>query len=553
MSHLVTLGVLLSSIWATSSDVLKPRGVSLMKASLYQPASEFTCFDGSLTIPFTYINDDYCDCHDSSDEPGTSACPNGTFHCLNIGHAPKDIPSSRVNDGICDCCDGSDEYQSKKNCQDTCHEEGRSAREEADRLAEIIKQGSAIRDQLVTKGKQLKEEKKIRLEQLQKDEQEAEAIKEEKDEIKSRVEALESVALKKYKEIEEREREEQEKLEKEEERKKEWEEAKHHFKTFDLNKDEKITKDELQHFSEFDLNKDNQVAEDEINAYMGAMNELTVEDFFEKSWPNLKPFIRHLQKEAQRSEEAKKQAAQQEEYEKQQQLLRQQNQQMRGDVLPEQMQEPEVHEPSLDEEASHEDQGEEEEETDHHEEEEETGKGEVENVGGPATPNPPKYDEETQRLIDEGNKAREHFEEADRNLRDIQREKKQIEEAMNKDYGPHEEYAFLEGECFEYTDREYKYKLCPFDETSQRPKNGGAETKLGNWGKWLEDSNYSIMLYDRGHTCWNGPQRSTHVRVRCGLDNELLSVTEPNRCEYLFEFTTPAACVAHSREVHDEL
>lgn len=105
----------------------------------------------------------------------------------------------------------------------------------------------------------------VRLEQLSKEEQEAEAIKEEKDNIKSQVEAMENAALKKYREIEEREREEREIQEKEEERKREWEEAQHHFKTFDLNKDGKITKDELQHFSEFDLNKDNQVAEDEIS------------------------------------------------------------------------------------------------------------------------------------------------------------------------------------------------------------------------------------------------------------------------------------------------
>jgi len=68
----------------------------------------FWCLDSSLSMAWANVNDNYCDCADSSDEPSTSACPGGKFHCSS-NDLP--IPSSRVNDGVCDCCDGSDEYQ----------------------------------------------------------------------------------------------------------------------------------------------------------------------------------------------------------------------------------------------------------------------------------------------------------------------------------------------------------------------------------------------------------------------------------------------------------
>lgn len=68
----------------------------------YDPRKDsFNCLDGSASIPFAFVNDDYCDCMDGSDEPGTPACPNGLFHCSNPGYFGKDLPSSRVNDGIC--------------------------------------------------------------------------------------------------------------------------------------------------------------------------------------------------------------------------------------------------------------------------------------------------------------------------------------------------------------------------------------------------------------------------------------------------------------------
>lgn len=135
----------------SSLKVPRPRGVSLSKASLYSPGKNFTCLDGTQTIPYNRVNDDYCDCYDATDEPGTAACPHGVFHCTNAGHKPMYIPSNRVNDGICDCCDGTDEYASDK-CQNNCIELGRTAREEAQRRAELIKAGKQIRADYIQKG-----------------------------------------------------------------------------------------------------------------------------------------------------------------------------------------------------------------------------------------------------------------------------------------------------------------------------------------------------------------------------------------------------------------
>jgi len=171
----------------------------------------------------------------------------------------------------------------------------------------------------------------------------------------------------------------------------------------------------------------------------------------------------------------------------------------------------------------------------------------------------PAYDEETQNLIKVADEARNGFNEADKKVRDAEREIEDIKKYLELDLGPDQEFSALKGQCFEMSDREYTYKLCPFEKTTQRPKSGGIETSLGRWGSWFgpNESRYSAMKYENGQGCWNGPARSTHVNMHCGEVNALTMVSEPSRCEYQFDFTSPALCGAPDKApeqpVHTEL
>ncbi|XP_065156974.1 glucosidase 2 subunit beta-like [Atheta coriaria] len=517
----VIVAVLILNIAKT--EVPRPRGVSLSRAGLYDPAKDFTCFDNTLTIPFAQVNDEYCDCADGSDEPGTSACPNSMFHCTNAGHQALNIFSSRVNDGICDCCDGTDEYVSKK-CPNTCKERGQHAREAARLRAELVKAGKQLRNELSAEGIKMKQQKKDKLVELQKSKIEAERVMKEKEELKKQAEDLESVALEEYRKIEDEIKakkaiEEAEMIRKE---------ATETFEKFDSNADGLLSIPELQTRQPFDKDHNGEVSEEEARSFLDNRESINLEDFIVYAWPLMKPIMMREQGVFKppvgvgEVEEVPLNDAR--------------------EVNEEPDEEPEP--PQYDDEED--DEEDEEPAEEHHEEDETDTNTKVE------------YDEETQKLVSEATQARSEFTDAEASVRNIQSEITRIEEYLRKDFGADEAFAALEGHCFEYTDHEYIYKLCPFDKAVQQAKSSAMDTRLGTWSKWTgpEGNPYESMLYDHGQACWNGPSRSTRVQVSCSSENKLISVAEPNRCEYLFEFSTPAACYEveqHPDDVHDEL
>ncbi|KAH7533163.1 hypothetical protein FEM48_Zijuj04G0101200 [Ziziphus jujuba var. spinosa] len=112
-------------MWANSSEIVvnfvKLKGArKCITDEKYFASKVIKCKDGSRVFTRDRLNDNFCDCVDGTDEPGTSACPAGKFYCRNLGSTPQFIFSSRVNDRFCDCCDGSDEYDGSINCPHTC-------------------------------------------------------------------------------------------------------------------------------------------------------------------------------------------------------------------------------------------------------------------------------------------------------------------------------------------------------------------------------------------------------------------------------------------------
>nr|XP_046185130.1 glucosidase 2 subunit beta-like isoform X1 [Oncorhynchus gorbuscha] len=268
-------------LWSICVDSRKIRGISLSYKRFYRERKSFLCIDGSKMIPFDQVNDDYCDCMDGSDEPGTAACPNGRFYCTSLGYRSHYIPSSRVNDGICDCCDASDEYRSQTPCQNTCRNLGQRERAEVEGQTRVLGERLRLKQLLIEEGVLTWREKQAQLRDLQRV----------SDDLQTQLDDLRKEEARRKEEadaLREREMGARETADNSPTSPYRPESPISVFKELDSNRDGSITVDEVQAKLSPVQDEEHALSEDEAVALLGGAHRVDLSRFEETLWTSLR-------------------------------------------------------------------------------------------------------------------------------------------------------------------------------------------------------------------------------------------------------------------------
>ena len=479
----------------TASDI-SLRGVDPEFASHYA-GDIFTCLDGALTVQRSAVNDDYCDCFDGSDEPGTAACSNGTFYCHNRGFRPQNLPSFFVNDAVCDCCDGSDEEDGK--CTNTCLDLGEELRqqlkEKQDVYASALKEKLSRLDNTESISEGWKQELKSCIDEI--------------DRQKERCDALQQ----------------------------------------DLHVLQKEEKEQRQSEEEAKRDAATNASDNETPQQDSGDSEKTVQDDPEGSEKNDesdegKPIVTEdtISVDAEDNDDAEAEA--EGEYTTEDDS----EQPLNDDDDGEEDDEGEEHEEEEDVSTVEEEHDNTTEEKD--EEEEETSllkrmqkrvtslfskrKGKKRHLQKTPSHREGKSRKEESSLT---KLRREHSNEK-RELRNLETKRDALRSKIDRDYGPQSKFISLADKCFELKQDKYTYEICPFDKASQKERhntvNLGKYEGFGDLYEWME--------FHHGQSCSHGKSRSLRVHFHCGQEDSIDFVSEPNICEYLANFSTPIAC-----------
>ncbi|KAJ7047793.1 glucosidase II beta subunit-like-domain-containing protein [Mycena alexandri] len=517
----------------------KTLGVAPAFLSQYSPPKSglWKCLDGSKEIPWDFVNDDACDCPDGSDEPGTSACPNSTFYCQNVGHIGATIPSSRVNDGLCEpqCCDGSDERPGV--CKNACKEIGEEYRRKRDAERKIQKTGAKIRSTYIA----FAHKEKKRLEALVESSGQEIIIREKEvarlRDIADRTESMSAAAL----------------------------EHKQQSPLYTTLMSHSSALKALQREHKKHLEREKQLGEilDALRTgYNPNYQDMAVLEAV-RGWEYLAK-LPHIGVEADAQVAADLSVSDDE-------------------AGIEESEEEKKVEEAVDED-------------DWTAEELETGLEELLNTDYVSlllahddhvrTPPPstvfnmrsylpesfiPQYEEMRETIISwlevigisgsdaevssDSSKARQAFNAAETALNKVKKEKKEAEEDLEEifdinGFGVDGEWKKLDGTCLALDTGEYTYEVCMFEEAKQKPNKGGTTFNLGKFSSWNpspdvqpgEPAYYEKQVYNQGTRCWNGPERSVILVLKCGTENAIHSVMELEKCEYQLTGTSPALC-----------
>lgn len=148
-------------------------------------------------------------------------------------------------------------------------------------------------------------------------------------------------------------------------------------------------------------------------------------------------------------------------------------------------------------------------------------------------------------IIIAANTARDEWRTVDRELRDLKRDLTDHEQYTELDFGNNNEFASLYDECFSKDINKYTYEFCPFDKAHQKEKH--SSVKLGKFttfsiGNNNDPNSKTVMMFEKGQSCWQGPARSLKVIFECSSQHDIESVSEPSTCTYEMIFKTPLAC-----------